>query len=128
MKFDLTFLKQISLLVVIIVVVGAYPLITYFSSDIITGIIAGLTLSFINAILGYISIELLINKSMSKFLKTVLGGMGIRLVFLLLSMIFIIKVLEIHLFSFVITLFIFYAIFLIFEVLFIEKKVRSKSS
>ncbi len=128
MKHDLTFLKQISLILLITIVIGSYPVLKYFSGDIITGILAGLLLNVINAILGYISIDMGIDKSMSRFLKAVLGGIGIRLLFLIVSMVIVIKVLEIHLYSFIITLFIFYTIFLIFEVLFIDKKVRSKSS
>jgi hypothetical protein len=65
---------------------------------------------------------------MTGFLKWILGGIGIRMLIMLGLLLFVIKILQLHLIAFMISLFAFYAIYLVLEILYIDKKVRSKTS
>jgi hypothetical protein len=128
MTVDKSFFKNISYVLVSSLVLAIYPALTLASKDIIIAALTGLFLSTINIFLGYISIEMARGKSMTVFLKYVLGGMSLRLLFLLVALFFVIKVLQLHLIAFVVSLFLYYIIYLIFEILYIDKKVREKIS
>lgn len=127
MKIDLSFFKKVFWILIITIVLASYPLAEYSNFEIIIAAAVGAALSTANFIAGYLSIEYAFNKSMTRFLKTILGGLGIRLVLLLLAMLFAIQVLKLHLLAFTISLFIYYAIFLILEIFYIDKKVRAKT-
>ena len=127
MKFDRSFFKNILYVILGSVIISAYPLYALASKEIVIAVIAGALLSTINMMLGYISIEMAYERSMTKFMKWILGGMGIRLLFLLAALFFVIKVLQFHLLAFIISLFGFYTVYLILEILHIDKKVREKT-
>ncbi len=127
MKFDKSFLKQVFYILAGTCILGIYPLYRFGSIEIITAVVGGAALATFNILIGYFSVELTFEKSTTKFLKALLGGMGIRLLILLSAMVFFIKVLDFHLLAFTITLLGFYSIYLVVEILFIDKKVRSKS-
>jgi hypothetical protein len=127
MKFDKSFLKQVFYILAVTSVLGIYPLYKFGSVEIITAVVSGMALATFNIFLGYFSIELAFKKSTTKFLKVILGGMGIRLLILLSAMVFFIKVLNFHTLAFTITLLGFYAIYLVIEILFIDKKIRLKT-
>jgi hypothetical protein len=127
MKFDRSFFKNILFVILGSVIISAYPLYTLVSKEIVIAAIAGALLSTINMMLGYISIEMAYERSMTKFMKWILGGMGIRLLLLLAALLFVIKILQFHLLAFIISLFAFYTVYLILEILHIDKKVREKT-
>jgi hypothetical protein len=127
MKFDRSFFKNILYVILGSVIISAYPLYAMASKEIVIAVLAGALLSTINIMLGYISIEMAYERSMTKFMKWILGGMGIRLLFLLAALFFVIKVLQFHLLAFIISLFGFYTVYLILEILHIDKKVREKT-
>jgi hypothetical protein len=125
---DRSFFKNILYVLICSLVLAIYPALTMASEDVIIASLTGLLLDTINIFLGYIFIEMARGKSMTGFLKYVLGGMSLRLLFLLSSLFFAIKVLRLHLIAFVVSLFLYYVIYLIFEILYIDKKVREKTS
>ena len=127
MKFDRPFFKNILFVILGAVIILAYPLYALASKEIVIAAIAGALLSTINMMLGYISIEMAYERSMTKFMKWILGGMGIRLLVLLAALLFVIKILQFHLLAFIISLFAFYTVYLILEILHIDKKVREKT-
>lgn len=128
MKIDLSFFKKIFWILVVTAVLASYPLAEYSNFEIIIAAALGAALSTVNIIAGYLSIEYAFNKSMTRFLKTILGGLGIRLFLLLVAMLFAIQVLKLHVLAFTISLFIYYVIFLVLEIFYIDKKVRAKTS
>jgi hypothetical protein len=128
MKVDRSFIKNILLVILGSLIISAYPLYALASNAIVIAAIAGGLLSTINIMLGYISIEIAYKGSMTKFMKWILGGIGIRLLFLLAALLFGIKVLQFHMLAFIISLFAFYTVYLILEILYIDKKVREKTS
>lgn len=107
---------------------AAYPLAAFANRDVIIAITAGALLSTVNILLGYAAIQYAADKSMTTFANTVIGGMGIRLVVLLGIMTFLILVLDFHTAALTASLFFYYAVYLILEILYIQQKVHSTPS
>ncbi len=128
MKIDKSFFKKIFWILLISSILASYPLAVYSNSEIIIAAAIGALLSTANIIAGYLSIEYAFNKSMTRFLKTILGGIGIRMFVLLIAMLFVIQVIKLHVLAFTISLFIYYVIFLVLEIFYIDQKVRAKTS
>jgi hypothetical protein len=122
MKIDWNFPKRVLVTLAVIALIGIYPLIVYGTPEIITGIIAGSVISLLNVLLGYVAIEYAIDKSNKTFLKAVLGGMGLRLVGSLTAVLILIEVYDIHISSFVASLLTLYFIFMLYEIMFFNKK------
>ena len=123
MKIDARFPRQIGLTLCGAATLAAYPLSRYGSPEVITATVIGAVLSTINVLLGFFAIEYAFDKSYTVFLKTVLGGMGLRMLLLLGLMIMLILVFHVHTVALTISLLSFYLIYLILEILFIQKKV-----
>ena len=83
MKIDTRFPLQVGITLVVAGAIGGYPLLRYGSSEVISGVILGSALSTVNVLLGYIAIEFSFEKSYTVFVRTVIGGMGVRLVLML---------------------------------------------
>jgi hypothetical protein len=123
MKIDARFPRQIALTLFGVCALAAYPLARYGSSEVITAAAIGALLSTVNVLLGFFAIEYAFDKPYTVFLKAVLGGMGIRMLLLLGAMIVSILVFHLHAAALTISLLGLYLIYLVLEVLFIQKKV-----
>ena len=126
-KVDSRFPKQIIATLILSAVVAAYPLFRFSSPDVIKSVIAGAFLSTVNVLLGYLAIEYSFGKSYSTFLKTVLGGMGVRMALLLAALVALIRVFGFHAVGLTVSMLTFYVIYLILEVLFIQRKMIAKN-
>lgn len=126
MKIDWSFPKQVVFVLLIVGGCASYPLIFYGSQEVITAVVVGALLSTVNVLLGYTAIEYSFEKSITTFLKFVLGGMGIRLALILAAIVILIKTADIHVGGLVVSLGIFYIIYLTLEILFIQKKVDKR--
>ena len=127
MRVDVSFPTQVLIVLVLGGAIGAYPLWKLGSTDVALSVLAGAVLSTLNVLLGYLAIEYSFNKSYSVFLKAVLGGMGLRMMFMLGVLLLLIKVCGFHVVGLVVSLLSFYAIFLVLEVLYIQKKLMTKN-
>lgn len=123
MKVDTRFPRQIGVTLLAVSALAAYPLSRYGSADVIAAAALGALLSTLNVLLGFFAIEYAFNKPYTVFLKAVLGGMGVRMLFLLGAMLVLIMVFRVHTVALTVSLLGLYAIYLILEVLFIQKKV-----
>lgn len=123
MKIDARFPRQVALTLCGAGAVAAYPLSRYGSPEVITAAAVGALLSTANVLLGFFAIEYAFDKPYTVFLKAVLGGMGIRMLLLLGAMIVSILVFHLHTVALTVSLLGLYAIYLVLEVLFIQKKV-----
>ncbi len=81
----------------------------------------GIGLNVINSILALSLFDLSKNKNTQIFIIANLGGIGIRLFFLLITLIIVIKFLIIDTYAFILVFFIFYFILLIFEIWYFSK-------
>ncbi len=122
MKIDARFPRQIALTLFVTFALAAYPLSRYGSPEVISAVVVGALLSTVNVLLGFFAIEYAFDKSYTVFLKAVLGGMGVRMVLLLGAMIVLILVFHMHTLALTISLLSLYVIYLVLEILFIQKK------
>jgi hypothetical protein len=88
--------------------------------------VAGAVLSLANVLAGFWALEYSLGKSFTTLLKTVLGGMGIRLLVMLGVLVLLIKVVHLHAVTLVVSLLTFYVVYLILEVLYIQERVSHK--
>ena len=98
----------------------------YADEEIVKGIAAGVTLSVVNVLMGYIAIEYSYNKSYTHFVQIVLGGIALRLFVMAGLLLVLIGVFKFHSIALVGSLFGMYMIFLAEEVLYIHNKWQSK--
>jgi len=126
-KLDLKFAKQIALATVGAALLAAYPMYVWADREMIVGVVTGGAISLVNVLIGYISVEYAFNKPNPTFLKVVLGGMGIRLSLIAFTLILLIKVFQIHLYSLISSMIIFYFLYITFEIVFINRKISLKN-
>ena len=126
-KVDRKFPLQVLGVLIVVALTGAYPLVRYASPEILIAASVGALLSTVNVLVGFLAIEYSFNKSYTTFLKTVLGGMGVRMGLMLITLLLLIKVVGLHTVALTVSLLGFYLIFLILEILFIQKKVVIKN-
>jgi len=98
----------------------------FLDNNIFNSVIASLVLNFINSFIAFQLFNISFKKSNANYLIANLGGMGIRVLFILLSVIVVIKFLNIEKIAFILLFFIFYFLLLIIEVVFFMKKIEEK--
>ena len=126
-KFDLSFPRQVAVSFIVVAGISSYPLFVYASAEVTKACIAGAVISLANVFAGYAAIEYSINKSYTVFLKAVLGGTGVRMLAMLGVILVLIKFFRLNAVALVVSLMVFYSIFLILEVMFIQKKMTKKA-
>ena len=82
------------------------------------------TLTFINTIIGFYFIDLGLSKSQNKFFAIVFGSFGARLLLMLLSVFLAVVFLKLPKIEMLISLFVFYVLFLILEIFYLSSKVK----
>ena len=126
-KVDKGFPRQVFFTLGAVALAAAYPLLRFGSREVIIAAITGAILGTANVLAGYLAIEYSIGKSYSTFLRTVLGGMGLRMALLLGTLVVLIKLFGLHAAALTVSLLGFYVIFLALEVVFIQKKVDTRN-
>lgn len=123
-KVDLSFLKQIVLVMVAAVALSAYPVATYATEEIARGLAAGSVLSVINVLMGYAVVRISAGKNYTEFMQIVMGGIVVRL-FVMVGLMFVaVGLLKFHAFALIGSLFVMYIVFLIVEVMYIHKNIQ----
>lgn len=102
---------------------AALPLALIGSGDIVLAVITGAVISTANALAGFFAIEYSFEKSYTTFLKAVLGGMGIRMVLTLGLIVVLIVFAGMHTVGLVVSVLGYHALYLVLEILYIQKKV-----
>jgi hypothetical protein len=123
---DWSFPKQIAVALVILGVAGGYPLIVYGNEELTKAVLVAATVMTVNVLLGYAAIMYSFHKSMTTFFKVVLGGMGIRMLFLTGVLLLCVTQLGFRPGYLVGSMGLFYVVFLTLEVMFIQTKVSKK--
>ena len=122
----MSFPKQIFLALVSLGCLGAYPLLKYGSWEIQRAVVMGASLMTANVLLGYLAVQYSIGKSITTFLKYVIGGMGLRLFTLTGILVLLIKVFDFEAVALIVSMVIFYVVYLTLEILFIQYKLTLK--
>ncbi|MEW6509683.1 MAG: hypothetical protein AB1428_01850 [Bacteroidota bacterium] len=105
----------------------AFPLVQYGTPEIVWAVAAGALLSTVNVLLGYVAIEYSFEKSYTTFVKAVLGGMGLRMAAMLAALTALIVFGGMHAVALTVSVMGFYAVYLVMEIVFIQRKVSLKN-
>jgi hypothetical protein len=125
-KIDWSFPRQVFIALLIVGCAGAYPLVKYGTSEVREAILIGALITTLNVLAGYAAIEYSYGKSMTSFIKYVLGGMGIRMIAMGAVLVVLIRVFGFHAEPLVWSIVFFYVLFLALEISFIQKKFAHK--
>jgi hypothetical protein len=123
---DWVFPRRVAL-VVLAAAAAAYPVMRLGGGDILLAAAAGCLLSTLNALAGFVTIEIAFGKSYTAFLKAVLGGMAVRMLLALGALMILIAVYHLHTVALTVSLLGFYMIYLVLEILYLQKKVMVKN-
>ncbi|MBW7886854.1 MAG: hypothetical protein H3C35_00660 [Bacteroidetes bacterium] len=127
-SLKLNFPLQVLITVLAAAGLSFYPLNEFGDSEIISGSIAGLILSTVNVLLGYAAIEFSFHSSYTHFIQIVLGGIALRMFFILFVLLVLIGIFKFHIVSLITSLFSLYVIFLVLEVFYIHNRWQQKIS
>lgn len=123
MKISWSFPRQVALVLLSAAVLLFYPMLTMGTRDVIVACLLGALLSTVNTLLGFLAIEYSFNRSYTTFMKAVLGGMVARMLLTLAVMLILILVWAVHAVALTVSMFGFYCMYLVLEVIYIQKKV-----
>jgi hypothetical protein len=104
-------------------VLSAYPIIRFGNPETVVAIGAGGLLATINVLAGFAAIEFSIGKPATVFMRYVLGGMGIRMLVMALTLVVLLKIFTFDPLALVGSLGICYVVFLVLEIMYIQRKV-----
>jgi len=124
---DWAFPRRVALVVLTVAAVAAYPLLRLNNPEIFVAALAGTALSTLNVLAGFLTIEIAFGKSYTSFLKAVLGGMGLRMLLLLGALTLLVTVYHLHTVALTVSLLGFYVVYLVLEILYLQKKVVVKN-
>ncbi|MEN3038911.1 MAG: ATP synthase subunit I [Candidatus Kryptonium sp.] len=127
MKVDVRkFIKYILISLVIVWILAFYPLVRFASDEFIKSFFVGSLISVVNSIVGVLILKRSLDRPDKEFMKLTFGSMGVRLFAIAGLILFMIEVLNFELYGLVISLLLFYFVFLGVEVLFLSKLTTKK--
>jgi len=104
-----------------------WPLAAYATADVREAVAAGAAVASANVLLGYMAIRYAIGRSYTTFLKAVLGGMGIRLLFMLGAFTHQLVAFRMHAVALTCSLLGFYAVFMVLEIVFLQRQMAARN-
>jgi len=123
---DRRFLLQCFVAIVVVGGIGEFWFLRDSPVEAQVGAMAGLVMSTLNAAAGSLCIGYAFDKSQDVFMKVVFGGMVLRMGFLLLAFLVLITVFHIHKVALTVSLLGFYLIFLVMEILSIQRRAEER--
>lgn len=117
---DSKFYKYLIITSVVTIVIAAYPVTIYASSLQLYSFVCGYIISLINALIGYKLNTMAFNRSVKSFMILVFGGMGIRLVIVMLLLLILLQFTSLDSMSLVGSVFFFYVLFISIEIYFLH--------
>jgi hypothetical protein len=127
MKILESFYLQILFTVAITLILGLYPVLYYLPNDMIISIACGASVSIINVLIGNYLIHYAINKPNRVFFKAIIGGLAVRLFFIGIALVCMVKVFKINILGLVISLFFYYFLFLVLEIMYLNKRLLKRN-
>jgi hypothetical protein len=123
MKFSLP--AQFLIALIASYVLAWYPLAIYTSENFIRSVEIAALLMTSNAMLGYLAIEKSFSGSNHKFMVFVLGGMLVRILLLGFILFILIKVFQFNILALVSTMFFYYIVYTVLEIIYITQKITA---
>lgn len=121
------FALQVAVTFVVIALIAAWPLLRYASEEVIIAVVTGGVLSTVNVLAGFLAIQLTFKGSYTRFLKAVLGGMGIRMAVMLGLLLVLILVVRMHAVALTVALVGCSMIYLVLEIFALQKMMEAKN-
>ena len=115
------FAGQVALVLVVGLVLGAYPVYHLGGWGPLSAALAGCGISTANVLVGVVSIVWSFDKPQPVFLKVILGGMAARMMAVCVTLLLVVKLTNLAIFPLVGSMFGFYLIFQVLEVMFVVK-------
>ncbi|PIU44386.1 MAG: hypothetical protein COS95_09235 [Ignavibacteriales bacterium CG07_land_8_20_14_0_80_59_12] len=105
-----------------------YPAYIWGKTDALVAVLAGGLIAVANGTAGFLSIAYAFEKPNAVFIKVIVGGMGIRL-FILAGIVFVLlKVFELNVVAFTASLFFFYFLAALIEIVFMNRTAAARNS
>ena len=127
MRIWKSFPAQVAGVLALAAAVLAWPLAAYATSDVRWAVAAGAAVASANVLLGYLAIRYAFGRSYTTFLKAVLGGMGVRLLLMLGAFTLLLLAFRMHALALTCSLLGFYAIFMILEIVFLQRQMAARN-
>jgi len=121
------FALQVAIVFVATILCAAYPMIRYASDEVLLAAGTGAVMSTLNVLVGFLAIQLTINKSYTTFLKAVLGGMGVRMAVMLGLLLVLILAAHMHPVALTVSVVGYSLIYLVLEIVFLQKMVQVRN-
>ena len=112
------FVKQIGVVLLVAWVLGGYPLYLWQGTNVLIAAGVGCAICTLNALAGAWLAMWGMGRDNRTFMTVVFGGMGIRLIIVLIFFFVALKLVKLHVFSLTLSLFLFYVVFQILEIRF----------
>lgn len=122
-----SFFKQIGLALGISLVLLAYPVYAQWGRDVLLTALIGCGISTVNVLAGGASAVWAYDKPQPVFLKTILGGMALRMFAVLVVFIGLVRLMDLAILVLGASLFMFYLIYQILEIRFLTRRASGGS-
>ncbi len=116
------FVKQVLIVLGIASVFVVYPVDALWGRGVLIAALAGCAISTVNVIVGVASVAWAFDKPQPVFLKTILGGMAVRMAAIFVVLALLVKFTELNRIPLVGSMFGFYIIFQVLELQFVVKR------
>ncbi len=123
-----TFAKQIAAILLVLWGLGGYPLYLWQGMDVLIAAGMGCAICTLNAIAGAWLALWGTRRDHRTFMTVVFGGMGVRLIMVLLFFVLALKLAKLHVFSLTLSLFLFFIAFQILEIRFFVGRPSGKTN
>lgn len=121
------FALQVAAAFVVTSLIAVWPMMRYASDEIIVAAVTGAVLSTANVLVGFLAIQMTFKGSYTRFLKVVLGGMGIRMAVMLGMLLVLILVAHMHAVALTVALVGYSMIYLILEIFALQTMMEVKN-
>ncbi len=118
---------QVAVTFVVTALIAAWPLMRFAPADVIIAVVTGAVLSTANVLVGFLAIQMTFRGSYTRFLKVVLGGMGIRMAVMLGMLLVLILVAHMHAVALTVALVGYSMIYLILEIFALQTMMEVKN-
>ena len=123
-----SFVKQIAIVLLVTWGLGGYPLYLWKGTDVLIAAGVGCAICTLNALAGAWLALWGMRRDNRTFMTVVFGGMGIRLIIVLIFFFVALKLVKLHVFSLTLSLFLFYVVFQILEIRFFVGRPPDKAN
>lgn len=122
------FIRQVGLVCIAVLVLAAYPIYAYTGVASLKGVLAGCGIAALNVLAGCLAAVWAFEKPQKVFLKTVLGGMLIRMIGVGLVFLLLIRYTGVDTLALTLSLISFFALFQVFEIRFLATRLCDRPS